>query len=418
MHSPVVTAYLRWALVRAALARGWWLCTAVYLVVNAGLSSSQLILIGVFQSLTVVAAEVPAGVLADTVSRRLTLVVAHVVMGTGMALTGVVTSFATLVLSQCIWGLGWAFSSGADVAWVTDELDRPDLIDRVLVAQGRRDLGGTGIGIVVFGLVGWVTTLATAMISAGVAMAMLGLLVVARWPESWQPARRRHGRYAVTRAVTRQALAIARRDRIVGSVLVATLVVNGGAEGFGRLFQQHLVDLGLPASPPPVVWFAAIALLAAATGVVALLWLEARISGVGAARRAYMAAATAATCGVVVFAHAPSLEVAIVGSLLVSGIGLPTIRIASTVAVNRRTSSDVRATMHSLLSQSENLGEIVCGLVLAAVASQTSPTITLTASAVFIAVAGLLVSRTRRPRAPTRPHRREPPPPTWRRPSA
>ena len=158
--------------------------------------------------------------------------------------------------------------------------------------------------------------------------------------------------------------------------------------------------------------------VAAATGVVALLWLEARISGVGAARRAYMAAATAATCGVVVFAHAPSLEVAIVGSLLVSGIGLPTIRIASTVAVNRRTSSDVRATMHSLLSQSENLGEIVCGLVLAAVASQTSPTITLTASAVFIAVAGLLVSRTRRPRAPTRPHRREPPPPTWRRPSA
>jgi hypothetical protein len=53
--------------------------------------------------------------------------------------------------------------------------------------------------------------------------------------------------------------------------------------------------------------------------------------------------------------------------------------------------------MHSLLSQSENLGEIVCGVVLAAVASQTSPTVTLTASAVLVAAAGWLVSRTGRP---------------------
>ena len=393
MHSPVVTAFLRWALVRAAVARGWWLCTAVYLVVTAGLSSPQLILIGVFQGLTVVAAEVPAGVLADTVSRRLTLVIAHVVMGAGMAITGIVTNFALLVLSQCLWGLGWALSSGADVAWVTDELDRPDLIDRVLVAAGRSELWGTGVGIVTFGLFGWSTTLATAMVLAGVSMVFVGLVVVARWPESWQPARRHHARYAVTWVVTRQVLTIARRDRIVGPVLVATVAVNGGAEGFGRLFQQRLLNLGLPATPPPVVWFAAIALLAAATGVAALSWVEARIAGLGGARRAYIAAAATATCGVVVFAHAPNFELAVVGSLLVSGIGLPAIRVASTVAVNHRASSDVRATMHSLLSQSENAGEIVCGIILAAVASQTSPTITLTASAILIAAAAVLVSR-------------------------
>jgi MFS family permease len=388
---------LRWALVRAALARGWWLCTAVYLVVNAGLSSAQLILIGVFQGLTVVTVEVPAGVLADTVSRRLTLVVAHVVMGAGMAITGVLTSFPLLVGSQCLWGLGWALSSGADVAWVTDELDRPELIDRVLVAQGRFELCGTGVGIVTFGLLGWIMTLATAIIVGGLSMVILGLVVVARWPESWQPAPRQHGRYAATWMVARRAVTIARGDRIVGSVLAATLIVNGGVEGFGRLFQQHLAALGMPATPPLVVWFAAIALVAAGTGVVALSWVEARIGGAGAARRAYVVAAATAACGVVVFAHAPSFDVAIAGSLLVSGIGLPTIRVASTVAVNRRSSGDVRATMHSLLSQSENLGEIVCGVVLAAVASQTSPTVTLTASAVLVAAAGWLVSRTGRP---------------------
>lgn len=121
MDSSLTIAYLRWAFIRATLARGWWLTTAVYLVTVADLSPAQLVLIGVFQGLTVVVAEVPAGVLADTVSRRLALVVAHVVMGAGMALTGFVTDYSLIVLSQCLWGLGWAISSGADVAWITED---------------------------------------------------------------------------------------------------------------------------------------------------------------------------------------------------------------------------------------------------------------------------------------------------------
>src|SRR5687768_9927979 len=167
MRSTLATAYLRWAFLRAALARGWWLVAALHLVVVADLSPSQLVLVGVFQGLVVVVAEVPAGVLADAVSRRLALVVAHVVMGAGMAMTGLVTTYWLLVVSQCLWGLGWAISSGADVAWITDELDRPDLIDRVLTAQGRFDMIGAAAGIVVFGALGWATGFPVAIVVAG-----------------------------------------------------------------------------------------------------------------------------------------------------------------------------------------------------------------------------------------------------------
>src|SRR4051812_47817070 len=163
MEPVLARAFVRWAFIRAALARGWWLTTALYLVVVADLSPAQLVLIGVFQGLTVVIAEIPAGVIADAVSRRLALVIAHVVMGTGMALTGFVTNYWMIVVAQCLWGLGWAISSGADVAWITDELDRVDLIDRVLVAQGRYDLVGTAVGIVAFGLLAWATALSTAI---------------------------------------------------------------------------------------------------------------------------------------------------------------------------------------------------------------------------------------------------------------
>ena len=50
-------------------------------------------------------------------------------------------------------------TSGADVAWITDELDRPGLIDRVLAAQGRARLWGAVTGIISFGVLTAVTSL-------------------------------------------------------------------------------------------------------------------------------------------------------------------------------------------------------------------------------------------------------------------
>src|SRR5437763_1520359 len=102
---------------RAVLHNGWWLVTSVYLVVDAGLSPSELVLIGVAQGVMALVFEIPAGVVADTISRKWSLVVSHVLMGTAMLATGLVTNFGALVATQMLWGLSWTFSSGADVAW-------------------------------------------------------------------------------------------------------------------------------------------------------------------------------------------------------------------------------------------------------------------------------------------------------------
>ena len=393
MDSDLATAFVRWAFIRAALARGWWLTTSLYLVVIAHLSPPQLVLLGAFQGLTVVIAEVPAGVLADAVSRRVALVVAHLVMGAGMALTGVVSAYPLLAVSQCLWGLGWAISSGADVAWITDELGRPDLIDRVLTAQGRYDLWGTALGIVAFGAFSWATTLSTAMLAAGLGMIALGIGVVARWPEAGFTPSHTDQRWAASTAILRRGIAMARGDRVIALVLAATVLVNGGAEGFGRLFARRLVALGLPADPNPIAWFAAIGLLAAAFGAITLRCVEARVERVGVARRTYVAACGVGALGLVLFAHAPNTPSAVAGALLVSGIGLPISRLASTILINRRTTSDARATVHSFLSQAENIGEILCGLGLALIAGSTSVTVTLMGSALLLGAGGFVVSR-------------------------
>jgi hypothetical protein len=392
VQSDLTAAYVRWTFLRAVLARGWWLTTALYLVIIADLSPFQLVLVGVFQGLTVIVCEVPAGVLADAVSRRRTLVIGHIVMGAGMAMAGLVTGFAPLVVSQCLWGLGWALSSGADVAWITDELDPTAPIERILVAAGRWQMLGTLVGILVFAALGWVTTLAVAMVAGGVAMAGLGAVVVARWPEARRAPVERGELLAASVDVARQGLTLARTDRLIGVVLLATLCLNGGAEGFGRLFERHLIRLGMPSAPDPIIWFAAVALVAAGIGATTLRYVEAWVEGAGVARRVYVTSCAVATVGLIVFAQAPNAASAVAGALLVSGIGLPTARVVSTILINRRATSDVRATVHSLLSQAENAGEIVFGLPLALTAAFTSPPIALTASAVMVAIGGIIAA--------------------------
>jgi hypothetical protein len=61
----LVAVFLRWIWWRAVLHNGWWLVTSVYLVVDADLSPSQLVLIGVAQGVIALVFEVPAGVVAD-----------------------------------------------------------------------------------------------------------------------------------------------------------------------------------------------------------------------------------------------------------------------------------------------------------------------------------------------------------------
>ena len=387
----VAVRFLRWAWARAFLARGWWLVTSVHLVVVADLSALELVLLGTFQGITVVLAEVPAGVLADTVSRKWTLVLAHLVMGAGMAATGFSTTFPALVLTQVLWGLGWALSSGADVAWATDELHRPDLIDRVLAARARRELLGAAAGLVGFGTLAWATDLSSAMVAAGVGMIALGGAEVARFPEQrFTPTTER--RWTEAAAIMRRGLVLARGDRQILVVLVATLLVNGGGEAFGRLHQMRLLDLGVADTPDPVAWFTALGLLTLLLGAVALRIVEARIEGSGTARRAYASACALGATGVFMLAQAPDSRVAVAGVLLAQGVGAPVTRAVADIWVNRRATDVVRATVHSFLAQAENLGEIILGVTLGLAARSTGITFALTGSAVLLASAGALVA--------------------------
>jgi MFS family permease len=401
VHRDLTAAYLRWSFTRAALWRGYWSTASLYLVVVADLSPSQLVLVGTFQGVTVLAAELPAGVLADTVGRRAALVAAHVLTGSGMVMAGVVTSFWSLVFSQCLCGFGWSLASGADVAWATDELGRHEpadhaehvgRVDRVLAAQARLELLGAPIGIGGFAALAWATSLACGIVVSGVAVAALGA-VVARWPETRASGGRAVRPRRDAAAILRRGVAVARADRVVLALVLATVLAEGGGEVYGRLLDRRLLTLGMPERPDPIVWFAALSLVAYGLGAGVLRIVERRIDGRGVARRTYVLSCSMGVAALLLFAHAPHLAGAVVATIVVSGITRPVTAATATIWVNRRAPSDVRATVHSVVSLAEHTGEVVCGLALAAVASASSGAVALTGAAALLALAAVRIAK-------------------------
>lgn len=395
LRFDVATTFLRWTYLRAVLHRGYVLVSSLYFVIDAHLSAFELVSLGTVIGVTLVLAEVPAGVWADTISRKWSLVIAHLLLAAGMVMAGLVTSFPLLVATQVLWGLGWAFSSGADVAWATDELDRPDRIARLLTARARWDLLGGATGMVLFGVLGWAAGLATAIVVSGAFMALLGLFVAARFSEdNFTPTRER--RWRASLSIFRRGVTLARGDHEILLVLAATMIING-ASMVVWLFPKQLVDLGFPNDP--VLWYTALGILAFAVGAVALRIVQARIDGVGAARRTYALACFIGVLGLIVLACAPDALIGSVGVLFVSGIAFNVTRAVSVIWVNRRTTSDVRATLHSFLSQAEAIGEIFGGFALAVLAQAAGISVALITSGALIACAGAMVARSRTDRA-------------------
>jgi MFS family permease len=390
----ITTVFVRWIALRAVLHRGYWLVTSLYLVVDAHLSAFELVFLGTAQGIIALVVEVPAGVVADTLSRKWALVIAHTLVGTSMVLTGLVTAFPALVATQMLWGVGWAFASGADVAWVTDELGDPHRIGRVLAAGARWEQLGSAGGMIGFGLLALAVGRSPAMVVAGVAMVVLGLYVVARFTEhGFTPTRTRRWQRSVT--ILRRGVALARHDHEILLVLVATALINGAAEAFGRLYPKRLVEIGFPSHPDPIVWFTGLGISAFAAGALALRGVEARIDGAGGIRRAYATACCVGVLGLLVLAGAPGYVAGSAGVLLVGGIALTVTRAVGAIWVNRRTASDVRATMQALLAQAEYGGEILLGVALGAIAQVTTITVAFACAAAFIGCAAVLVLRSR-----------------------
>jgi MFS transporter, DHA3 family, tetracycline resistance protein len=144
--------------------------SAVYFVQDVGMNPLELVLVGTFMELAIFVFEVPTGVVADTFSRRLSIVIGWTTMGFGLVLAGLVAEVWAVWAGWAVWGLGYTFTSGAEQAWITDEIG----VERVGRVFARADQWGYAGGLFGIG-----ASVAIASVDLGLAVAAGGALTFA-----------------------------------------------------------------------------------------------------------------------------------------------------------------------------------------------------------------------------------------------
>jgi MFS transporter, DHA3 family, tetracycline resistance protein len=232
--------------------------TAVYYVAEVGMSPLQLVLVGTLMEVSIFVFEVPTGVVADTYSRRLSIVIGTAVMGVAVILFGAFAAPWPIIAAAALWGFGYTFTSGAFDAWLADEVGPQRLAGVYLRgAQVGRVASLAGIGASV-GLA--VIDLRLPIIAAGAGGIVLAALFALTMPETtFEPLpREERGSFAQMRHTGAHGARLVRARPALLAILGIAAFAGMWSEGYDRLWQAHFIrDVGLPSlgGLDPVVWF-------------------------------------------------------------------------------------------------------------------------------------------------------------------
>jgi len=127
---PVLTPYFRWK----------------------GLSYTEIMWLQSIAALSVVVFEVPTGIVADKVSRRLSLICAGLCIGTALVIYIQTSTFYAFAFAEALFGLGLTFGSGADSALLYESLQGLGREKEYARIEGRAAsfvFGGQAVGSVI-----------------------------------------------------------------------------------------------------------------------------------------------------------------------------------------------------------------------------------------------------------------------------
>lgn len=365
-------AYQIFLLLEAALAIAgaiYGTVTAVYRIEAAGLNPLQLVLVGTALEGAYFLANVPAGVVADVYSRRLSVVIGTALIGAGYILEGSLPLFATILLAQVIWGIGASFVDGAKEAWIAGEIGDE--------RAGRAFLRASQVGSAA-GIVGALASVLIGGIALGLPMIVAGLLNLALaglaalyMPEAGfarTPREERSSSLGEMAAGLRRGGAAVRHNPLLLTILSIALFAGMASEGFDRLWGAHLLqDTHLPpiGQFEPVVWFGVISVVAQLLNIVVTEGVRrfVRTDTHAAASRALFAINALLVLGVIAFGLAGNLPLVLGAYWAVAT--LRSVHSPIYIAwLSARVEPRVRATVLSMSGQMDSLGQIGGGPVL------------------------------------------------------
>src|SRR5262249_3754587 len=228
----------------------------LYAVKAAALGPLELTLVGTIMELAIFLTEIPTGMVADLYSRRLSVILGLCIIGTGIALIGVVPTFWGMAFGSVLWGVGGTCISGAHQAWLADEIGEVQAVPVYLHATQFSQIGGL-VGIPLSVALASIQLPLPLWVSGARFWGLAGLLLLTMPEAGYRPAVPAQRRtWQGLRATWHAGLATVRGRAALRSILLITVLYGMSSEALSRLAPLHLLaTIGLPSNFTEATWF-------------------------------------------------------------------------------------------------------------------------------------------------------------------
>ncbi len=362
----------------------------IYQVETVGLDPLQLVLVGTALEISALVFEVPTGLLADSVSRKLSVVLGFAITGLSFVITGLFPVFEVLLASAFLWGIGWTFVSGAHEAWITDEVGVMEA-GSLIVRGAKVNSYGMLVGIFAGVLIAVSTTLWLPLVIAGTTLIVWSFIAWASMLET----RTVQVNLAEDRQIWRpffHGINSIRTSPTLMLLMITAVIFGGFSEGYDRLSTAHLLrNFDFPVFPEPVVFFGVMAAVGNVLSMLALAQVEQRVETANTEQVARLLSVLFASVlvSVLIFAFAGWLMLALILYVVI----VPLRRVMDPLIItwlNQHISSEQRATVLSMHGQCDAIGQAVAGPGVGAIARYQGIPVGLGLSACLLLPAVLL----------------------------
>jgi MFS transporter, DHA3 family, tetracycline resistance protein len=373
--------------------------TSLYEATVAGLSGTQLVLVGTTVELTILLFEVPTGIVADAYSRRVSIMIGFFLMGLGFLVEGTFPIFGMILLTQVLWGIGYTFTSGATQAWLSDEIGEENA-NRAFLRGNQYDLAGALIGMLLAIPLGNIAVNVPILVG-GAAIVLIGLVLLLFMPENGFKPTRPEDRNSFQHMadIFKKGINAVRSRPVLLSVLGIGFIYGLYSEGWDRLWVKYLVDnFTLPSifGMNEVAFFGFLRAGGMLLSILATRQVEKRLDANHAPSiaRAMLWITVLLSGAILTFAFSPALGFSVIAVTVVSVLR-NVMEPLYNAWVNQRLDSGSRATVLSMSGQVDAIGQILSGPV-AAVISLASLRAAITMASLLLLPAIPLINRANR----------------------
>jgi len=371
--------------------------SAVYRYEMAGLDPLQLVLLGTALEAAIFIFEIPTGIVADLFSRRLSVIIGYTMIGLGLMLEGTFQLFATILLAQVVWGVGYTFISGAEDAWLADELGEKRLTSVYLrgsqIAQIAA-LAGIAVNVLLAN-----RQLNLPFFAGGLSLILLALFLALFMPEhgfSPTPAEDRNT-FQKMNNTFRTGMQTIRVRPLLVTILGISFIYGLYSEALDRLWEPQFLDnVAFPnlGELSAVTWFGIInaSILIITVGTAEIARRRTQTLGPKQMTRLLAILSAIISGGLVVFGLAMNFPLAIASYGTVA-ITRKTLHPLYSAWTNRGIPSAVRATVLSTLGQMDAIGQVIGGLAIGIIANQFGLRAALVVAGVLLSPVLLLYRR-------------------------